>query len=188
MFEILLILTLVAGEEKEFLNGIAGVVNSDVITYRDIEIYSGIKELDGIKLKKEDALNQLIEESIVFQSAEEQGMEPEETVISQCAEKLSSIIRQKGKNRLLEKAGYLEKDGEKRCLRVETMKLFIDNKFLKPAIVNTGEFSEMALKEYEKIAVNDYKIWLNDVIKKFKIEKFTDLSNSKAENLKTKEE
>lgn len=177
MAEILLILTLIAGEKKEFLNGIVGVVNRDVITSRDIDIFLGIKELEGNGLEKEDALNQLIEESIVFQSAEEQGIEPEKALITKCIEKLNSIIRQKGMNRLLERAGYIDEDGEKRCLRTETMKLFIENKFLKPAIVSAGKLSEMALEEYQKIAIDDYKRWLNDVIQKFKIEKFTENLN-----------
>ncbi len=180
MAEILLILTLIEGE-KEFLNGIAGVVNRDVITCRDIEIFSGIKELEGIRLQMEDALNQLIEESIVFQSAEEQGIEPEESHITKCVEKLNGIIKQHGSNSLLERAGYGDMDGEKRCLRTETMKLFIENKFLKPAIVSTGKLSETALEEYKKIAIDDYKIWLNDVIQKFKIEKFTENLRGEAE-------
>lgn len=181
MAEILFILTLIAGEKSEFLNGIAGVVNTDVITYRDIEIFSGIKELEGNKLEKEDALNQLVEESIVYQSAAEQGIEPEEGFITQCVEKLNGIIKQKGMNRLLEKAGYIDKDGERRCLRTETMKLFIDNKFLKPAIVNTGKSSEKHLEEYQKIAIDDYKMWLHDVIQKFKIEKFTENLKAQAQ-------
>jgi hypothetical protein len=171
MVQILLALTLIAGEDQEFLNGIVGVVNADVITSRDVKIYSGLKELEGSKLEFEEALNQLIEESIVFQSAEEQGMEPEGLLINRCAEKINRLVREK-KNRLLEESGYTEKDGEKRCLRTETMKLFIENKFLKPAIVNTGKFTGVALEEYQKIAIGDYKIWLDDVIKKFKIEKF----------------
>ncbi len=173
MAEILLILTLIAGEKKEFLNGIAGVINTDVITYRDIEIFSGIRELAGDKIEREEALNQLIEESIVFQSAMEQGIEPEWAVISQCTEKLNRIVKEK-KNPSLEKAGYIEKDGEKRCLRMETMKLFVENKFLKPSIVSTGKISEKDMEEYKKNAIDDYKIWLSDVIQKFKIEKWAE--------------
>ncbi len=154
------------------MNGIAGVVNTDVITYRDIEIFSGIRELAGDKIKMEEALNQLIEESIVFQSAMEQGIEPDENVITQCTERLNQIVKEK-RNASLEKAGYIEKDGEKRCLRAETMKLFIEKKFLKPLIVSAEKVSDEDLEEYKKNAIESYKEWLSDIIQKFKIEKLT---------------
>lgn len=175
MAEILFILLLITSGEKEFVNGIVCVVNTDIITYRDVKIFVGLKSQGGEMANGGDsfnrALNLLIEESIVFQNAQEQGLEPDVDVVNRCVEELGQQVK-KIVSPLLEEAGFEQKDVEKRCLREETMKLFIENKFLKPSIIEKGIGDGEHLEQYKEIAINNYKIWLNDIMKKTKIEKF----------------
>jgi hypothetical protein len=171
MSKILLLIVLIAGE-KEFLNGIVAVVNNRVITFRDVQIMKGLKHLEGIELDDKGALNMLIEEAIVLQGAEEQGIEAGEKDIQECELKIEKLIEKIGENEMLKQEGLNHKDIYSYCLKIETMSLFIQNKFIKPLMINTKGATEEDLKYLQSDAENNYKQWLSEVLRKSRIETF----------------
>lgn len=170
MLKVFLFISIFSFSDEEYLNGVVAGVNNEAITLRDIQVQSGILGLKGERHSYEDILALLIEEAIVVQSAREHGIEPRREEVEKCVKEIKGQISGTDQDNVLFKIGYTLRDIERRCKRANTMKLFIESRFLKSLL--KSNISEQNIDEKRSRAIEDYKRWLDEALEKSRIEKF----------------
>ena len=167
---------LISMEGSQYINGIVATVNSEIITYRDTEIYSGLKMLKGNLIEPEQALNNLIEEELVYYEAHRLGLAIDADMIEECINNYSETIAIRS-NQLLQKSGVGNAELNERCLREKTMEDLINQKFLKPLFAGIRKDDKKILKGEKQDAIANYKIWINEILSKSNIEKYPENLN-----------
>lgn len=91
IFAIFIFLTLVPNIQAVTINKIIAWVNNDIITKDELDMAMSEIEATGVKSKKEDVLEKLIEERLILQAAYEKGVE----IDSSDVERIMSNIKAK---------------------------------------------------------------------------------------------
>lgn len=91
IFAIFIFLTLVPNIQAVTINKIIAWVNNDIITEDELDMAMSEIEATGVKSKKEDVLEKLIEERLIMQAAYEKGVE----IDSSDVERIMSNIKAK---------------------------------------------------------------------------------------------